>query len=210
MYSYLKKKVMIIEDNNDLRTNYALLINGSDKFQVIGVYESFEEAFPMLSKHLPDIILMDIQLPGKNGIEAVRIIKEKYSQVDVVMVTAYDEDELVFESLKAGASGYITKSGNFIELLNALEEIQRGGAPMSSKIAKMVIHTFHIDLNSPLSNRERQILQMVSVGKTYTQISEELNISKETSKTHIRNIYTKLQVHCKSEAVEKATKARWI
>jgi DNA-binding NarL/FixJ family response regulator len=117
----------------------------------------------------------------------------------------YEDSELVFEALKAGASGYITKSANYMELLSALEEIIRGGAPMSSRIARMVIDNHHINPNSPLTKRETTILQLISEGKTYTQISEELFISKETAKTHIKNIYSKLQVNSKSEALAKAS-----
>jgi DNA-binding NarL/FixJ family response regulator len=131
-----------------------------------------------------------------NGIQGSKIIKDKSPHTDIVMVTVYEDSELVFEALKAGASGYITKSANYMELLSALEEIVKGGAPMSSRIARMVIDNFHVNPNSPLTKRE--------TGKTYTQISEELFISKETAKTHIKNIYSKLQVNSKSEAIAKA------
>jgi DNA-binding NarL/FixJ family response regulator len=126
------------------------------------------------------------------------------------MISVYDDSEMVFEALRSGASGYITKSSNYIELLSALEEIVKGGAPMSSKIARFVIESFHVNPNSPLSKRETQILQLISEGKTYSQISEDLFIAKETSKTHIRNIYSKLQVNSKSEALAKATSEKLI
>lgn len=126
------------------------------------------------------------------------------------MVTVYEDSELVFEALKSGASGYITKSSNYVELLTALEEISRGGAPMSSRIARMVIDNFHVNPNSPLTRRETEILQLISEGKTYTQISEELFISKETSKTHIKNIYSKLQVNSRAEALAKANQDKLI
>jgi DNA-binding NarL/FixJ family response regulator len=126
------------------------------------------------------------------------------------MVTVYEDNEQVFEALKAGATGYITKSSNYLELLSALEEISRGGAPMSSKIARMVIDNFHINPNSPLTKRETEILQLISEGKTYTQISEQLFISKETAKTHIKNIYSKLQVNSKSEALARAAQDKLI
>ena len=113
-------------------------------------------------------------------------------------------NELVFEALKAGASGYLTKSTNYMELINSLDEIQKGGAPMSGRIAKMVIDHFHVNPNSPLTRRETEILRMVADGKTYIQISEKLFISKETAKTHIRNIYAKLLVKSKSAAIERA------
>ena len=130
----------------------------------------------------PEIVLMDIELPGMNGIQGTKIIKDKSPHTDIIMVTVYEDSELVFEALKAGASGYITKSANYMELLSALEEIVKGGAPMSSRIARMVIDNFHVNPNSPLTKRETEILQLISEGKTYTQISEELFISKETAR----------------------------
>ncbi len=205
-----KKRIYLIEDDKDIRTSFSLIINGSGKYEIIGSYGSFEEAFKQYFKNIPDIVMMDIHLPGINGIEATRILKEKHPQVEVIMVTVYEDDEMVFEALKAGASGYITKSSNFVELIDALNEIIKGGAPMSSRIARMVIRNYQINLNSPLTKRERQILNMVASGQTYTTIAEELNISKETSKTHIRNIYAKLHVNRKADAIAKAHAERYI
>ena len=198
------KKVLIIEDDEEIRSSFSLIVNSSDKFMVINTYGSGESAISNLAKDQPDIVLMDIELPGMNGIQATKLIKDKYPEVEVVMVSVYEDSDLVFEALKAGASGYITKSANYMELLSALDEISRGGAPMSSRIARMVIDNFHVNPNSPLTKRETEILQLISEGKTYTQISEQLFISKETSKTHIKNIYAKLQVNSKSEAIAKA------
>jgi DNA-binding NarL/FixJ family response regulator len=171
---------------------------------VVNAYGSCEEAIDNLNRDKPEIVLMDVELPGMNGIQGTKVIKDKSPHTDIVMVTVYEDSELVFEALKAGASGYITKSANYMELLAALEEIVKGGAPMSSRIARMVIDNFHVNPNSPLTKRETEILQLISEGKTYTQISEELFISKETAKTHIKNIYSKLQVNSKSEAIAKA------
>jgi DNA-binding NarL/FixJ family response regulator len=198
------KKVLIIEDDEEIRNSFSLIVNSSDKFTVTNTYGSGEVAVNNLAKDQPDIVLMDIELPGINGIQATKLIKDKHPQAEVVMVSVYEDSDLVFEALKAGASGYITKSANYMELLSALDEISRGGAPMSSKIARMVIDNFHVNPNSPLTKRETEILQLISEGKTYTQISEQLFISKETSKTHIKNIYSKLQVNSKSEAIAKA------
>lgn len=198
------KRVLIIEDDEEIRNSFSLIVNSSDKFTVANTYGSGEAAINNLLKDQPDIVLMDIELPGINGIQATKVIKDKYPHAEVVMVSVYEDSDLVFEALKAGASGYITKSANYMELLSALDEISRGGAPMSSKIARMVIDNFHVNPNSPLTKRETEILQLISEGKTYTQISEQLFISKETSKTHIKNIYSKLQVNSKSEAIAKA------
>jgi DNA-binding NarL/FixJ family response regulator len=199
-----KKRVMIVEDDREIRNSFSLFVNSSQRFMVVGAYGNCEEAIANLNRDKPEIVLMDIELPGMNGIKGTQVIKDKVPNVEVVMVTVYEDSELVFEALKAGASGYITKSANYMELLSALEEIIRGGAPMSSRIARMVIDNYHINPNSPLTKRETTILQLIAEGKTYTQISEELFISKETAKTHIKNIYSKLQVNSKSEAIAKA------
>jgi DNA-binding NarL/FixJ family response regulator len=199
-----KKRVMIVEDDQEIRNSFTLIVNSSQKFMVVNAYGSAEEAIANLNRDKPEIVLMDIELPGVNGIHGTKVIKDKSPHTDIVMVSVYEDSELVFEALKAGASGYITKSANYMELLSALEEIVKGGAPMSSRIARMVIDNFHVNPNSPLTKRETEILQLISEGKTYTQISEELFISKETAKTHIKNIYSKLQVNSKSEAIAKA------
>jgi DNA-binding NarL/FixJ family response regulator len=210
MVSPFKKRVLIVEDDEEIRNSFSLIVNSSQKFMVVNAYGKCEDAIVNLNRDRAEIVLMDIELPGMNGIQGTRIIKEKLPHTEIVMVSVYEDSELVFEALKAGASGYITKSANYLELLSALDEIVKGGAPMSSKIARMVIDNFHVNPNSPLTKRETEILQLISEGKTYTQISEELFISKETAKTHIKNIYSKLQVNSKSEAIAKATQDRLI
>lgn len=206
MASPFKKRVLIVEDDSEIRNSFSLIVNSSPKFFVVNSYSSCEEAIKHLNSDKPDIVLMDIELPGgMNGIQGTKIIKDKSPHSEIVMVTVYEDSELVFDALKSGASGYITKSANYLELLSALEEIVKGGAPMSSKIARLVIDNYHVNPNSPLTKRETEILTLISEGKTYTQISEELFISKETSKTHIKNIYSKLQVRSKSEALAKAS-----
>jgi DNA-binding NarL/FixJ family response regulator len=199
-----KKRVTIVEDDQEIRNSFTLIVNSSQKFMVVSAYGTAEEAISSINRDKPEIVLMDIELPGVNGIQGTKTIKEKSPHTDIIMVSVYEDSELVFEALKAGASGYITKSANYMELLTALDEIVKGGAPMSSRIARMVIDNFHVNPNSPLTKRETEILQLISEGKTYTQISEELFISKETAKTHIKNIYSKLQVNSKSEAIAKA------
>lgn len=206
-----EKRIVLIEDDQELRECYKLMIKSVDKYLYINSYDSCEEAFSNLAKDRPDIVLMDIQLTGKiSGIEGTRFIKSKYPQIDVVIITVYDDSELVFEALRAGASGYLTKSYNYLELVNSLDELTRGGAPMSSKIARMVINNFHSNPNSPLSEREKDVLKLIAEGKSYSQIADLLFISKETSKTHIKNIYSKLQVNSKSEAIELAKSKRYI
>jgi DNA-binding NarL/FixJ family response regulator len=199
-----KKRVLIIEDDSEIQKSFTLIVNSSQRFVAVNSYSTCEEAIKNLAYDRPEIVLMDIELPGMNGISGTRIIKDKLPHAEIIMVTVYEDSELVFEALKAGASGYITKSANYVELLSALEEIIKGGAPMSSRVARMVIANFHVNPSSPLTKRETEILQLIAEGKTYTQISEELFISKETAKTHIKNIYSKLQVNKKSEAIAKA------
>ena len=206
-----KKRVLIIEDDPEIRSSFAMIVDSSQKFTVVNSYSNCEDAIKHINSDKPDIVLIDVELPGgMNGIKGTKIIKDKSPHSDIIMVTVYEDSEMVYEALKSGASGYITKSANYMELLSALEEITKGGAPMSSKIARMVIDNFHLNPNSPLTKRETEILQLISEGKTYTQISEELFISKETSKTHIKNIYSKLQVRSKSEAIAKANQDKLI
>lgn len=204
MRDLLKRKVIIIEDDKILRGSYESLINSSDKFMVVGVYRTAEEAINELNKRKPDIVLMDIELPEMNGIEATQKIRDKIPTMEIVMLTVYEDNELVFNAIKAGASGYITKSSNYLEILGALDEISKGGSPMSSKIARMVVSNMHKNPNSPLTKREKKVIQLLAEGKTYSQISSLLEISPETAKTHIRNIYSKLQVNKKSDAIELA------
>lgn len=202
-----KLNIWLVEDDQYLRESYSNIINSSEAFMVSYTFRTGEEVVKALLKiEKPDIIMMDIDLPGMDGVKCTETIKEKYHDITIIMVTVYDDSELVFQSLGAGASGYITKSSNYQQLLGAISEIANGGAPMSSKIAKMVIESFHRNPESPLSKRESQILHLVASAKTFTQISEELFIARETTKTHIRNIYKKLEVNCKADAVAKATK----
>lgn len=203
-------RIVIVEDDDDIRDTYRVIINGSEKFTVVDCFDNVREALDSFVIAAPDIVLMDIGLPGINGIQGTRMIREKYPDTEVVMVTVHEDSDYVYQALKAGASGYITKSANYHELLTALKEIVRGGAPMSSHIARRIVEDFHLSTVSPLSRRETEVLHLIAQCKTYTQISEELLISKETTKTFIKNIYSKLQVNSKSEAVAKATREKLI
>jgi DNA-binding NarL/FixJ family response regulator len=204
------KRVFIIEDDKELQESFVHIVNTSDSFVSVGAYRTAEEAIKEIPRKKPEIILMDIQLPDMNGVEATQYIKNHYPYIEIVIVTVFEDTELVFNALRAGASGYITKSANYLELLSAMTEIVKGGAPMSTKIARMVIHNFHLNTDSPLTRREKEIIKMIADGKTYSQISDELFISRETAKTHIRNIYSKLQVNKKSDAIAKAHEQRLI
>jgi DNA-binding NarL/FixJ family response regulator len=187
-----KRRVMLIENDNDIRNAFKLIINNSSGFTIVGDFDNCEDAIKKIRKLRPGVILMDIGLEGMNGIDGTALIKQSYPAIEVVIVTIYEDSEFVFKALKAGASGYILKTSNYVQLITALEEVIKGGAPMSSQIARMIVSDFHISASSPLGKNETQVLKFLSVGKTYIQIAEELLISKETVKFHIRNIYRKL------------------
>lgn len=200
----VKKKVVIVEDDLGIREAYQIIINGSMGYQIVATYGNVEALLKDIYKVLPDIVIMDIGLPGINGVEGTFQIKRVLPYVEVVIMTVYEDSKFVFESLKNGASGYISKSSNYLELLNALDEIGKGGAPMSSRIARMVVNEFHASGSGLLTRRETEVLKLIASGKTYTQIANELLISKETTKVHTRNIYKKLQANTKAEAVSIA------
>lgn len=207
----MKKRIFIIDDNmSNLRATLSLVIAGSGKFNIVGEYDQGEEAVKDILKRGPEIILMSLDLPGKDGIEMTQIIKSRFPHIDILIISDYDDNATVFSVLRAGASGYILRTANYMELLSALEELGEGGAPLSRKIARMVVEELHTNLNSVISKRERQVMQMIASGMTYSEISELLNISPQTSKTHIRNIYTKLKVNTKAQAISKARQERLI
>lgn len=205
-----KIRIVIVEDNEAIKDGFALIINSFPKYYVVNSYTNCEAALKALKKDDPDIILMDIELPGMNGIEGVRQIKKVIPQIDIIINTIHENQQQVFEALCAGASGYITKNSSHNELLNALDQVSNGGAPMSTKIAKMVVKSFQKNLRSPLTSRETEVLGLLSRGKSYSIIADELFITKETAKSHIKNIYAKLHVNSKSDAIEKALKEKLI
>ncbi|MTI23201.1 response regulator transcription factor [Fulvivirga sp. RKSG066] len=208
--NYFRSRVVIVEDNDAVREGFSLIINSVSKYYVVNGYDNAEDAIKNLKKDKPEIILMDLELPGMNGIDAIAAIKKMNPNIDLIVNTIYENSELVFQALCAGAAGYITKNTSHSELLDAIDEVINGGAPMSSKIAKMVVSSFQKNPNSPLSNRETEVLELLSQGKSYSMIAQELFITKETAKSHIKNIYSKLQVNSKSEAIAKATKEKLI
>ncbi|UII20185.1 response regulator transcription factor [Fulvivirga ligni] len=208
--SYFRSRIVIVEDNDAVREGFSLIINSVSNYFVVNTYDNAEDCIKNLKKDKPEIILMDLELPGINGIEAISIIKKKNPVIEILVNTIYENSELVFQALCAGASGYITKNTSHSELLDAIDEVTKGGAPMSSKIAKLVVNSFQKNPNSPLSPRETEVLELLAKGKSYSMIAQELFITKETAKSHIKNIYSKLQVNSKSEAIAKATKEKLI
>lgn len=203
--------VAIIEDNHNIREGLAALINGTDGYSCVGAYGDCESFLMDLSKMPVDVALMDIGLPGMNGIEGVRKAKAIQKSLNILMLTVYKESKVVFEALCAGACGYLVKNTPPSRLLEAIKEVHEGGSPMSSMIARQVITVFQQnksqvekDEEFGLSTREKEVLNKLSEGDNYQQIGDSLFISVDTVRHHIRNIYKKLHVHSQSEAVAKA------
>lgn len=202
-------KVAIVEDDNEIREGLAVLINGSEGFQCVAAYSSAEDALSDLLKKKPDVVLMDINLPHMSGIECTRKLKELRPDLSIMVLTVYDDDESIFESLKAGARGYILKKTPPAKLLESILELYNGGSPISSRIARKVVQTFQVlgtssEERENLSKRENEILAYLAKGYRYKEIAETLFISIETVRTHVRNIYEKLHVRSRTEAVLKA------
>jgi DNA-binding NarL/FixJ family response regulator len=206
----MKNRIEIVEDNDVVRDGLQLLINSMSDHTVVGAYDSCEKAIKNINRDQPEVILMDLDLPGMNGIEGIQRIKKTHPHINIIVLTVHEDSEMVFEALCAGASGYITKNANHSRLLDAIDEVQTGGAPMSGKIAKMVVDSFQKNHNSPLTSRETEVLEQLAKGKSYSIIADELFIHKETVKSHIKNIYFKLQVNSKAEALEFARKNKLI
>jgi len=203
--------VIIVEDNKIICESLASLINGTDGFSCTAYYGDCESMFRDTKLSGADVVLMDIELPGMNGIEGVKKIKEKYPDVSVIMLTVYEDNQRIFDALCAGACGYLVKKTPPAQLLEAIKDVNSGGSPMSSHIARKVISIFQQDkwknkLNedSLLSQREREVLTSLSKGESYQEIADNLYISIDTVRHHIRNVYSKLHVHSQSEAVAKA------
>ena len=208
-------KVAIVEDRREIRDGLAMLIGGTDGFRCTGSFRSMEGALSKISFDLPDIVLCDIQLPGMSGIEGMRILKERYPAMLLLMLTVYDDDERIFDALCAGACGYLLKKTPPVRLLESLREAVAGGSPMSPEVARRVIALFR-DIRPPeradyaLPPHETRLLKLLVEGHNYKTAAFELNVSINTVSFHMRRIYEKLQVHSKSEAVAKALRDRLV
>ena len=202
--------VSIVEDNEQLRVTLARVISRAEDFVCVGQHASAEAALENLPHEKPGVVLMDINLPGMNGVECVRKLKQLLPQTQVMMLTAYEDTENIFNSLAAGASGYMLKRTPRAELLDAIREVSRGGSPMSTHIARLVVQSFQRPMaavsepTQDLSEREREVLDLLSQGLMYKEIAEKLGISFETVRTYIRRVYEKLHVRTRTEAVAKA------
>ncbi|MBA3647219.1 MAG: response regulator transcription factor [Chitinophagales bacterium] len=206
--------VTIFEDNDSLREGLFQLINGSIGYKCVGAYPDCDHIIRRIENHFPDVVLMDIELPGISGIEAVKILKEKYPVLKILMQTIFEEDNNIFNSICAGASGYILKNTPPARILESIREIYEGGSPMTPSIANKVLQM--VQSRSPvfdsksfqLTDREKEVLTCLVKGMSYKLIADACFISVDTVRGHIKNIYEKLQVHSKSEAVAKAIRGK--
>ncbi len=203
--------VAIVEDNLSIREGLSLLIDGSEGFSCKQVYTNAEDAIKHIPLSPPDVVLMDINLPGVSGIEAVKQLKQKCPFTQFMMCTIYENDEHIFESLKVGANGYLLKKTAPAKMLEAITEIFLGGSPMSGQIARKVITAFQ-PVNQKgedgLSERELEIVDALAKGYRYKEIADKYFVSIETVRSHIRNIYEKLQVHSRTDAINKVFKRK--
>jgi DNA-binding NarL/FixJ family response regulator len=204
--------ISIVEDNDKLRGTLAKVIARAEGFRLASDYGNAEDALADLPKVKPDVVLMDINLPGMNGVECVRKLKALLPATQVMMLTVYEDTENIFNALAAGANGYMLKRTPTKELIEAIHEVKRGGSPMTTHIARLVVQSFQKpaaaaarsggDL-AELSEREQQVLDLLAQGLIYKEIADKLNIGYETVHTYIRRIYEKLQVRTRTEAVAK-------
>ncbi len=203
-------RIIIFDDNNNVRDSIALLLSTTDNMQLVASFENCKNLIADVENARPDVVLMDIDMPLLNGIDAVKLLRTKFTDLPVMMLTGFEDDEKVFASLCAGANGYILKNSNIDSLIQYINEVYSGGAPMTPVIARKVLNQFtklqpaqlkNEEYN--LSNREKDVLQLLVKGKSYKIIADELNISYETVHSHIRKIYQKLHVNSVGEAVSK-------
>jgi DNA-binding NarL/FixJ family response regulator len=202
-------KVAIIEDLREVREGLTALVNGTPGFRCSGGFRTVEDALRAMDRERPDVVLVDLGLPGLSGIEGIRIMKERYPETPTVVLTVYDDEDEIFNALCAGASGYLLKNTPPARLLECLQEVVGGGAPMSPEVARRVVKLFR-EIRPPsrashnLTPQETELLRLLVEGHNYKTAAAELGITTNTVSFHLRNIYAKLQVHSKSEAVAKA------
>ena len=201
-------KVAVVDDDHEVREGLALLINAAPGFKCIAACANAEEALVGLPKRQPDVVLMDIQLPGMSGIDCIRELKQRLPDTQMVMLTVFENHDRIFRSLAAGASGYLIKKTAPAKLLEAIREVHEGGSPMSSQIARRVVQEFQkpVPPDQPipqLGKREQQILELLAEGLLYKEIADRLGIVISTVRNHIHTIYDKLQVRTRAEAVFK-------
>jgi DNA-binding NarL/FixJ family response regulator len=204
----MKKTVAVVEDNVSLREQFLEILGNLPDIECVGTYTSAEEALEMVPRKRPDVVLMDIKLPGMSGIQCVSELKKVMPRLQIIMVTIYEDSERIFKALKAGASGYLVKSAHPDQLVAAIRDVFAGGAPMSSHIARKVVQHFHLlgpapEEDNNLSPREHQVLSLLASGYLYKEIGERLGIGVETVRTYVKNICQKMHVRSRIEAVAK-------
>jgi DNA-binding NarL/FixJ family response regulator len=203
-------QIVVIEDDEIIREGYSLLIGQSEGYRVVNSYASFDEAVKTIADDFPDVILLDIELPGTNGIQAIPKLKRMLPHTYILILTVYESEKMIFEALASGASGYLTKNTPAAKIVESIREVKYGGGPMSVNIARMVIRSFQKNQESPLSKRETQILEQVAEGKSRSQIARDLFIDLETVRSHIKNIYLKLDVNSRADAIKAAKENKLI
>lgn len=205
-----KIQIAIVEDNHDIRTGLMMIVNGTDDLECRQTFASAEEALRVLPINCSDVVLMDIDLPGMNGIDCIKQLREKCASTLYMMLTVYEDDEKIFKSLEAGATGYMLKKTSPAQLVDAIKDMCNGGSPMNAQIARKVVASFSKQKTSKdaeeLTKREFELLELLSKGYRYKEIADQLFISQDTVRTHIRNVYLKLQVNSKIEAINKVFK----
>jgi DNA-binding NarL/FixJ family response regulator len=203
----MKCKIVIYDDNNDLRKSLKLLLEAEGSFEVIGDYEHCMDVVKNTTAQKPDVIVMDIDMPRMSGVQGVALVKKEFPEVEVIMHTVFDDNDYIFDALKAGASGYILKNESNENVIQSIKELLVGGAPMSPSIARKLVN-FHqqksrFDPSVVLSPRELEIIQELSKGLSYKMVAAKLFISIETVRSHCKKIYEKLHVHSLAEALHK-------
>lgn len=207
----MSTRVALVEDNDDLRNSIKRLLTRSPHLRVVADYPDAESALADIARHKPDVVLMDVRLPKMDGVECVRQLKSLNPSVLVVMLTMHDDNDSLFNSILAGADGFLLKDTVPARLVEAIEEVCKGGSPMTPQIARRVVQRFRKDDPKPagvesLTSREREVLEQLALGNRYKEISDTLGISLDGIRFHIRGIYNKLHVHSRTEAVVKFLK----
>ncbi len=203
-------EIVVIEDDEIIREGYTLLIGQTEGYHVVNSYASFDEAAKTIADDGPDVILLDIELPGTNGIQAIPKLKKMLPHAYILILTVYESEKMIFEALANGASGYLTKNTPAAKIVESIREVKDGGGPMSVNIARMVIKSFQRNQESPLSKRETQILEQIAEGKSRSQVAKDLFIDLETVRSHIKNIYLKLDVNSRADAIKTAKENKLI
>jgi len=207
--SYMSITLAIVEDLDEVREGLKQFISLNPEFKVLDTYKTAEEALFEIPRCNPDIVIMDISLPGISGIDCIRELKNKVLKTQFMMFTVYENDEKVFEALKAGASGYLLKNTGLVQMIESLKELHTGGSPMSANIARKLVKLFYEQEKAApkleaLSQRENEILQLLAKGLLYKEIADQLSISTSTVRQHIHKIYEKMHVQNRTEAINKA------